>query len=76
MDKGKRTNTQERSAIDYILIDDDSKDEIKELIVDEEGIFRAEGKKHSDHNTITATFDIKQIQTNKRLTVWKARKMG
>ena len=66
-----RNNPNEKSVIDYILTDRKTAEQIEEIIVDEIGTHRLEGKKESDHNTILATFKCTlQPKTEKR-TTWK-----
>ena len=50
-----RNNPNEKSIIDYILVDRKTAIEVEEIIVDEIGTHRLRGKRESDHNTILMT---------------------
>jgi len=67
----KRKDTSIKSIIDYVLISKSLKDKIKSIIIDEDGVLRAKGNKHSDHNTIYLTLDISQETEIKKIKKWK-----
>ena len=66
-----RNNTQEKSIIDYILISNELTKKTNEVYVDEEGIYRLEGTKPSDHNTIRITTEINQQYKHDTREIWK-----
>ena len=66
-----RNKIEEKSIIDYILTTEKISNCAKEVIVDEQGLYRMKGRKESDHNTILmeiSTEYTKEIKTIKR---WK-----
>ena len=65
-----RNNTSEKSVIDYILISEDLKKQIKEITIDEEGTYRLKGKKDSDHNTIMLTLRTHTSRLVEKVTKW------
>jgi len=66
-----RRNPQERSVIDYILVNSDNRDSIKEVEIDEEGTKRLKNQtKESDHNTITATVKFERTKKKEKITKW------
>ena len=75
--KGKitRQNTQrkeEYSAIDLILCNNSVTKCIKEIIIDEEGMYKISGSKDTDHNTITIKMDLSHIKNSKTITpTWR-----
>ena len=55
--KGKitRVNTKnhtEYSAIDFVVVSEETKPWIKNMLIDEDGLFKVKGRNQSDHNTI------------------------
>ena len=51
-------NSDEISAIDYVITNDTVEKWIEEMIIDEDGLFKIKGKKATDHNTISIRIDI------------------
>ncbi len=66
-----RKNPNERSVIDYILVDTKTAKDIEEIITDEVGTFRLKGINESDHNTILTTINIQYRPTTEKVTKWK-----
>ena len=50
-----RSNTNEKSVIDYILIPNKKRTTVSDICVDEQGALTLRGENESDHNTITMT---------------------
>ena len=69
-----RNNTDERSIIDYILVDKKMKRYMEEIQIDEEGNHRPKGKNETDHNTITVKFNISTKIKGKAKYVWDINK--
>ena len=61
-----RTIKDEKSIIDYILIQEKYKDLIQNMEIDEEGSIRIKGKNETDHNTITATIQVAYKEETKK----------
>ena len=75
--KGKVTrkntkNDNEISAIDFIVADGTVEQWIKEMDIDEEGLYKVKGKNDSDHNTITVTLQIENLDKTRvtKQTIW------
>ena len=67
-----RNNPNEKSIIDYILVDSKTAEEVEEIIVDQIGTHRLRGKRESDHNTILMTLKQKiQPITEKKKIIEK-----
>ncbi len=66
-----RNNPNEKSIIDYILVDDHMREQNTEMIVDEEGTHRLKGKKQTDHNTLMATFKSTIKIRKEKIKRWK-----
>ena len=58
-------NSNEVSAIDYIMTSPTVDKWIQEMTIDEEGLLKITGKKQSDHNTISVKIEIKDIEKMK-----------
>ena len=74
--KGKvtRANTKkdtEVSAIDFVVASNPVCEWIKEMEIDETGLYKLKGKNESDHHTILLTVDIPHI--NKKQTIKKCK---
>ena len=66
-----RHNPNEKSVIDYILVDKEIENQIEEIIIDEIGIYRLKGRTESDHNTILMDIKINHTKRNKKtITKW------
>ena len=65
-----RTNTNQKSIIDYILVTPKLEDKIINITVDEEGLHRIEGKKPTDHNTIILQTQIEIQKEKKTVQKW------
>ena len=66
-----RSKTNEKSIIDYIIIDKKETTNIIESFTDNDNIYPIQGQNRTDHNIITATININQEIKNKRTTRWK-----
>ena len=66
-----RNKPTEKSVLDYILTHNNLKDQVKSLIIDEEGDLRIREKKDSDHNTITMTIELQAEKVSKKVISWK-----
>ena len=52
------TNQNEKSAIDFVAVDESLIDDVISMEIDEEGLLRMSGLKDSDHNTIIVNMKI------------------
>jgi hypothetical protein len=67
-----RNNPSERSIIDYLIVNENMEERIKEVEIDEEGTLRMRGhNSESDHNTITATVQLRRQNVKKTYKKWK-----
>jgi len=66
-----RHNNEEHSTIDYIITTEKLAKQTREVIVDEEGIYRIKGRKHSDHNTILTKIGTNIKVNTKIIKRWK-----
>ena len=66
-----RSNPQEKSIIDYIIIPKEIIEQIKENIVDEEGVYRIKGRKETDHNTLLCKLSFEPKRETKKIVKWK-----
>lgn len=66
-----RHNEQERSIIDYIIVDKELKDNFPTVEIDEKGERRPTGKNETDHNTITTHLNTNLKKTKKIIEKWK-----
>ena len=64
-----RTNPNEKSIIDYVLMTPKLADKVTSIMVDEEGMYRIEGKNPTDHNTIIVETEL-DIDIEKK-TIYK-----
>ena len=55
-------NSNEMSAIDYIITSPAVEKWISEMVIDEDGLLKIKGKKESDHNTISVKIEMKNIE--------------
>ena len=67
----KRTNENQKSVIDYILISQDLEDLIVENSVDSKGTFRLKGRKESDHNSMFIKANLPLKKESELITKWK-----
>jgi len=68
----KRTaRSEEKSTIDYILVSKELKEQIEEIIVDEEGNYKLKGNKQTDHHTLLLTMNIPIKKKQKKRKIWK-----
>ena len=67
----KRNNQEEHSVIDYIITSKRLTHQIKDNIVDEEGVYRIRGKKESDHNTMLINIGTNIRKDTKIIKRWK-----
>ena len=51
-------NEKEKSVIDYIITTNEMYDNVKDMIIDEEGCYKVKGKNESDHNTIILNTEV------------------
>ena len=58
-----RKKLAEKSAIDFVMVSYDAEKWIKEMIIDEEGEFRARGKNESDHNSIIVRLELEDFDS-------------
>jgi len=68
-----RTNQNEKSVIDYILMTKKIADTATDTEVDEVGLLRIKGTKESDHNTITTKVKTKWENKVEKRRVWNIR---
>ena len=54
-------NINEVSAIDFIIADETMKQWIKSIEIDESGLYKIRGKNESDHNSISISLDIPNL---------------
>ena len=70
-----RNNPNERSVIDYVLATKQISEEIHDMNIDEQGIYRlsnnSENKKDTDHNTITFSTKLEIKNKTQRITTRK-----
>ena len=59
-------NKEEKSAIDFIVVNNTVEKWIKQMPIDEEGLIRIRGKNDTDHNTISIEMEIKDIEKIKK----------
>ncbi len=64
----KRNNTKTHSIIDYILTTESMKRQIRDNIVDEDGLYRIKGRTNFDHSTMITRIgrDVKKIYNNNK----------
>ena len=55
-------NSEELSAIDFVIVNSTVEKWISEMIIDEDGLFKVKGKKETDHNTILLKMSINNIE--------------
>lgn len=65
-----RNKTSEKSIIDYIICDQNTRKYLKDIEIDGTGSYRPKGKNETDHNTIIAKFEIPLKKSNKKITTW------
>ena len=63
-----RNNPQERSIIDCVIIPKELTQQVKENIVDEEGVYRIKGRKETDHNTLLCKLNFEPKRETKKIT--------
>ena len=68
-----RHNPQQKSIIDYMLINRENANQIEENIVDEAGYLRAEGSKQSDHNTMFIRHKIDIPRKERTIKKWRTK---
>lgn len=66
-----RNKEDERSVIDYIITDAETKDNLVEIYIDEMGTHRPKGKNETDHNTIIAKFKVQAKKAHKGTMMWE-----
>ena len=66
-----RNNPEERSIIDYIIINQALGNKVVESETDNNDIYIIEGKNKTDHNAITATINIKADIQETIIIKWK-----
>ena len=66
-----RHDPNEKSVIDYVLTTPLITGQTKNLNIDEEGTLRMQGRKESDHNTITYEVTGKIRKNTKRKLIWR-----
>ena len=66
-----RHNPNEKSVIDYVLTTPIITGQTKNLNIDEKGTLRMQGRKESDHNTITYEVTGKIRKNTKRKWIWR-----
>ena len=55
-------NSEEVSAIDFIVANNTVEKWISKMVIDEDGLLKIKGKKETDHNTISIRINIKNIE--------------
>ena len=73
-----RRNTKrsdEYSAIDFVLATENTESIIKNMIIDEDGLFKVKGKNETDHNSIFVNLSVNQIDKLKprKITNWNVK---
>ena len=65
-------NVNEQSAIDFIVSNETVKEWVKNMKIDEEGLHKIKGKNESDHNTITISIEIDNVDRTRidKKTIW------
>ena len=66
-----RNKADEKSVIDYIIMDKTTEKSITESETDNSNKYPIEGKNRTDHNIISATIQINETVTSTKLTKWK-----
>ena len=66
-----RHNQDEKSIIDYILISQGIRQMKYEVYIDEEGLYKIQGKNQSDHNLMMITIEHPTQKTKEKKTKWK-----
>ena len=66
-----RNNPEEKSIIDYIIIDNRLTPHIIESNTDDRDIYIIKGKKRTDHNAVTASIRVMNQKTTKKVKKWK-----
>ena len=68
-------NSNEYSAIDYVLTTEGTEPSIINITIDEEGLYKIKGKNETDHNSIIVNINVKQLDKQKPLKVtnWNIR---
>ena len=66
----KRNDQTERSIIDYILITPGLVEQVKNIEVDEKGLYRIKGKTETDHNTIILTLNMNLKAQHNKIKKW------
>ena len=66
-------NTNEVSAIDFVVSTKNVEEKLISLLIDEEGIYKIKGKKETDHNTIISHFQVPTRQKEKAIkkSIWR-----
>ena len=60
-------NSNEKSAIDFVVASDHIEKTLTHMLIDEDGLYRIKGKKETDHNTIIATFQFTASTRQKKV---------
>ena len=73
-----RRNTKrsdEYSAIDFVLATENTESIVKNMIIDEDGLFKVKGKNKTDHNSIFVNLSVNQIDKLKprKITNWNVK---
>ena len=68
-------NNNEFSAIDFVLTTENTEPSVRNILIDEDGLFKIKGKDETDHNSIIVKINIKQIDKQKpiKMTNWNIR---
>ena len=71
-------NDQEISAIDLVVANQTIEQWITGIDIDEEGLMKVRGKNETDHNTISISLNVKNIDRTrpKKRTIWNLRASG
>ena len=66
-------NVEEKSAIDFVAIENNIEQSVNSMKIDEEGIHKIRGKTNTDHNTIIVEMKIEKIDRTKtaKTVAWR-----
>ena len=64
---------EEKSAIDFVVVEPQIEENIDSMIIDEDGIFKIKGERSTDHNTIILNMTIHKVDKAKapKKTQWR-----
>ena len=68
-------NEDEKSAIDFVVVNDEAEQMVTEMIIDENELYKVKGKNATDHNTICVNMNLKDLNNTKvvKKTDWNLR---